>query len=70
MDSELKRQTIGLVQLQDFQRIRSELEDKKRDKSHQLVKEKKKKRKEKSTLSFDVDDMGEEVIIQGIKIEQ
>ncbi|KAH9262153.1 hypothetical protein BASA82_000796, partial [Batrachochytrium salamandrivorans] len=30
VDSELKRQTVGLVRLEDFQRIRSTLEEKKR----------------------------------------
>ncbi|KAL2919288.1 hypothetical protein HK105_200931 [Polyrhizophydium stewartii] len=64
VDSELKRQTVGLVQLEDFQRIRSTLEEQKRQddletarKSKQQDKAKKgKKRKDKSALSFDLDE--------------
>ncbi|KAJ3092014.1 hypothetical protein HK102_011641 [Quaeritorhiza haematococci] len=57
-ESELKRQTIGLVQLEDFQRIREtlELEDRKRLEGDELAKLKKKKRKkttDRAKLSFD-----------------
>ncbi|KAI8995118.1 XAP5, circadian clock regulator-domain-containing protein [Gaertneriomyces semiglobifer] len=62
VDNELKRQTIGLVKLEEFQRIKESLDQKRQE---ELEKDKavkaelrKKKRKEKPKLSFDLD--GEE----------
>ncbi|TPX63059.1 hypothetical protein SpCBS45565_g06909 [Spizellomyces sp. 'palustris'] len=59
VDSELKRQTIGLVQLEDFQRIRESLDQKRREDIEKeqaaLLKQKRKKKKEKIKLSFDLD---------------
>ncbi|KAI9089599.1 XAP5, circadian clock regulator-domain-containing protein [Phlyctochytrium arcticum] len=64
VDNELKRQTIGLVQLEDFQRIRESLDQKRREEIEKeraaILKQKRKKKKEKVKLSFDVDDEEEE----------
>ncbi|KAK6095835.1 hypothetical protein BDEG_22079 [Batrachochytrium dendrobatidis JEL423] len=69
VDSELKRQTVGLVRLEDFQRIRSNLEEKKRQddletsltgKTLDKSKKSKKRTTTKAVLSFDFDENGEE----------
>ncbi|KAJ3296902.1 hypothetical protein HK104_001053 [Borealophlyctis nickersoniae] len=65
VDTELKRQTIGLVQLEDFTRIRESLDKKRqedlaREAAALQKKEKRKKKKEKVTLSFDMDGEGED----------
>ncbi|KAJ3024118.1 hypothetical protein HKX48_006474 [Thoreauomyces humboldtii] len=67
VDNELKRQTVGLVQLEDFQRIRESLDKQRQEDLERerlaLLKQKRKKKKEKVKLSFDVDgedgDVGE-----------
>ncbi|KAJ3158304.1 hypothetical protein HDU86_003013 [Geranomyces michiganensis] len=63
VDNELKRQTVGLVQLEDFQRIRESLDKKRQEEVEReqaaLLKSKRKKKKERITLSFDVDGDGE-----------
>ncbi|KAJ3148284.1 hypothetical protein HDU89_004881 [Geranomyces variabilis] len=59
VDNELKRQTVGLVQLEDFQRIRESLDKKRQEEMEReqaaLLKSKRKKKKERVTLSFDLD---------------
>ncbi|KAH6569902.1 hypothetical protein BASA50_003648 [Batrachochytrium salamandrivorans] len=70
VDSELKRQTVGLVRLEDFQRIRSTLEEKKRQDDqdtssskrdvHERGKKTKKRANIKSALSFDFDEAGDD----------
>ncbi|KAI8920337.1 hypothetical protein PhCBS80983_g01528 [Powellomyces hirtus] len=59
VDNELKRQTVGLVQLEDFQRIRESLDKKRQEDLEReqaaLLKQKRKKKKEKVKLSFDMD---------------
>ena len=59
VDSELKRQTVGLVNLEDFQRIRSTLEEQNRLKKDSGTKEKavdksklKNKKRDQAVLSF------------------
>ncbi|KAJ3026757.1 hypothetical protein HDV00_011638 [Rhizophlyctis rosea] len=71
VDQELKRQTIGLVQLEDFQRIRESL-DKKRledlEREGALQgKAKRKKTKEKVKLSFDMGDDEAEDAAEGLE---
>ncbi|KAJ3175427.1 hypothetical protein HDU87_006247 [Geranomyces variabilis] len=59
VDNELKRQTVGLVQLEDFQRIRESLDKKRQEEMEReqvaLLKSKRKKKKDRVTLSFDLD---------------
>ncbi|KAI8586654.1 XAP5, circadian clock regulator-domain-containing protein [Geranomyces variabilis] len=74
VDNELKRQTVGLVQLEDFQRIRESLDKKRQEEMEReqaaLLKSKRKKKKERVTLSFDLDgeddaeqDLGSEFLL-------
>ncbi|RKO89342.1 XAP5, circadian clock regulator-domain-containing protein, partial [Blyttiomyces helicus] len=67
VDDELKRQTIGLVALEDFQKIRENLDKKRQEEIDKGVtalyvewqtKQKRKKKKEKVKLSFGMDDEG------------
>ncbi|RUS17432.1 XAP5, circadian clock regulator-domain-containing protein [Endogone sp. FLAS-F59071] len=67
IDSQLMQSTIGLVELQDFRKIRDELEEQKRREAaktsslgEEKVKKKKKKDKTKIKLSFAGDDEEEE----------
>ncbi|KAI8823605.1 XAP5, circadian clock regulator-domain-containing protein [Fimicolochytrium jonesii] len=66
VDNELKRQTVGLVQLEDFQRIRESLDKQRREEVERerdaALKNKRKKKKEKVKLSFDLD--GEEETLE------
>ncbi|KAJ1987920.1 hypothetical protein H4R33_002648 [Dimargaris cristalligena] len=64
VETQLKQSTVGLVKLEDFQRIRGELEEEKARIAAQTQKAgngkpKKKKQKEKKLLSFDFDDPDE-----------
>ncbi|KAG9102823.1 hypothetical protein FRC06_001012 [Ceratobasidium sp. 370] len=67
MEESLKKSTIGLVKLEDFQNKRKELEEAKAREAartdelkEEKIKQKKRKKVAKSKLSFAVDDEGEE----------
>lgn len=69
MEDALKKSTIGLVHLEDFQKLRSELEEEKRREAartnelksdEKAAKKNKKVKKERSKLSFALDDDEEE----------
>lgn len=69
MEESLKKSTIGLVKLEDFQNKRKELEEAKAREAartdelkEEKIKQKKRKKVAKSKLSFAVDDEGEEEI--------
>ncbi|KAI9594243.1 XAP5, circadian clock regulator-domain-containing protein [Syncephalis fuscata] len=69
LEASLKESTVGLVQLEDFQRIRAQLQEEKERqaaKTNELIDEKKKKKKkkrEKPIVSFDMDnEEGEEQV--------
>ena len=58
-DSQLKSQTVGLVKLEDFQRIRNEIEEK-GEKSQVKVEKVKPKKRERIKLSFGEDEEDEQ----------
>ena len=74
VESSLKRDTIGLVQLNQFQKIREQLEQKeaeaRKKQDERNTKRKQKSTIEKSKLSFDDEDAEEEVIVKRPKTKK
>lgn len=75
MEDALKKSTIGLVHLEDFQKLRSELEEEKRREAartnelkveEKAAKKNKKVKKERSKLSFAMDDEEEDGVGAGL----